>query len=145
MSQTTTIPDLVFERTLNAPIQKVFEAWTTPDVLAKWFAPGPMGINIGHVDARVGGDYAITMIGDDGEYTCFGTYTAVQPHTHLAFTFNWKQVPLPKDTVCTVDLKEDGGKTHMRFVHKGFPDAESRSNHEEGWLGCLDKLPAALA
>ncbi len=145
MTQTTTVPDLVLERTLNAPIQKVFDAWTKAELLAKWFAPGPMTCRVDAFDARVGGGYRMSMVSPEGEHTCVGTFTAIKAPNHLAFTFNWAGEPLPKDMLCTVDLKEVGGKTHLRFVHAGFPNIEARDNHEEGWVGCLEKLPAALA
>lgn len=147
MTQTTTVPELVLERTLDAPIQRVFDAWTNPELLAKWFAPGPMTCRVEGMDARVGGTYRMTMVGPEGEYTCIGKFTAIKAPNHLAFTFNWAgaDAAMPQDTLCTVDLKELNGKTHLRFVHAGFPNAEARTNHEEGWVGCLEKLPHALA
>ena len=65
--------DLVLERTLDAPVDLVWEAYTNPEHLKKWFAPKPYEISELEMDLRPGGVFRIRMTGPDGFDTGHGT------------------------------------------------------------------------
>lgn len=64
--------DLVLERTLNAPRDLVWKAWTDPQLLKQWFAPKPYEISEVEMDLRPGGIFRIRMVGPDGFDTGHG-------------------------------------------------------------------------
>jgi uncharacterized protein YndB with AHSA1/START domain len=65
--------DLVLERTLDAPLALVWEAYTNPEHIKKWFAPRPYEITECELDLRPGGIFRFRMIGPDGFDTGHGT------------------------------------------------------------------------
>ncbi len=140
--------ELRLTKTIRAPRAKVHEAWTNPKVLAQWFAPGPMTAEVRACDARVGGQYEISMRGEeDGKpttHTCMGVFQAVS-EDRIVMTFNWTEEPLPNETTMTVELNEIEGGTEVVLTHRGFPTQEAADMHTEGWTGCLAKLEGHFA
>jgi uncharacterized protein YndB with AHSA1/START domain len=133
-------------RTFSAPRQRVFDAWTRPEELAKWAAPGPMTCVLAEVDLRVGGVYRTHMRAPDGaEHRVTGVYRVVDPPKKLVYTWGWEAGSSPvKDSVVTVEFVDRGAATEVILRHAGLPDAQQRSSHEKGWIGCFEKFPAAL-
>lgn len=134
--------ELEFERTYNATPTRVRDAWTNPQTLAKWFAPGPMTCRVQTLDVRVGGQYEITMVGDDGEYTASGTYETVTDD-EIGMTWSWSHDPANISNI-TVQFHPDGDGCRMVFKHHGFTTKEEADHHLEGWEGCLAKLPGVV-
>ncbi len=90
MSNTEAAPALTIRRTFNAPRERVFAAFTTPDLVRAWF--GPPGCTLGAVefDARTGGRYRIEMRSPDGDaYNVRGVISEFRPPEFLAYTFRW--------------------------------------------------------
>src|SRR5262245_15921785 len=81
--------EFVVTRTFDAPARLVFEAWTKPELLKRWWAPKSIGIPLlsCEVDARVGGSYRM-VFGQGGTETMafFGKYIEVNPHSRLVWT-----------------------------------------------------------
>lgn len=134
-------PTVRLERLLPAPVGEVFAAWTDPALMAKWLAP------IGHaeveVDLRVGGQFRVTMIGDDVRLEHTGEYLVIDPPSRLSFT--WSS-PYTGGQASQVDLTlaARGQTTLLILTHQGLPD-ETRSSHEGGWVRILERLDAVLA
>jgi len=129
------------KRTFPASRAKVFEAWTRAEMMKQWFCPGAdMTVPVAEVDAREGGSYCIVMKNKDGEtYSPSGTYEKVLPNEKLVFTWKWADSDLV--TRVTVELKELApDETELTLTHEGFPEAEIRDRHDEGWTGCLERL-----
>lgn len=135
---------LHLSRTFKAPAKRVFEAWTRPEVMNEWMAPGPDSKCVSSSDAKLGGRYKVAMHLPDGSvHTAFGEYTEFNPYTRLAFTWSWED-SATKDTLVTVDFIEQGGQTEMRLTHERFQDSETRDKHGEGWAGCIANLESLL-
>jgi uncharacterized protein YndB with AHSA1/START domain len=147
MTDTTAASEttLRMERTFRAPAHAVFDAWTNPEVLRRWFAAGHhWDTPRADVDLRVGGRYRITMRSADGEHTVGGEYTEVSPPTRLAFTWAWEtedDANSPgEQSLVELDFREDGGATTVVLVHSGLSGEESQQQHAHGWGECLDNL-----
>ena len=136
---------LEVRRTIRASPQRVFEAWTRPEELKRWAAPGPMETPFAEVDLRVGGRYRIHMREPDGNaHRVFGTYREVDPPRRLVYTWSWEDDPEVKDSVVTVEFRHLGGSTEVVLRHEGFPSSERRDRHLSGWGACLEQLETVV-
>ncbi len=130
--------------TIKAPRAKVFAAWTTPDILAQWFAPGSRNPFPEVLDVRPGGKYKIIMRGADDSPIAIGEYKEVVPGEKLVFTWGWDGDPsLP--TLVTVTFADAKGGTDVVLVHERFATAETCEHHRQGWQAIFDKMPGLFA
>ncbi len=142
----TTIPafELKFERLINAPCARVYEAWTNPEQMAKWFAPKPFQLIVNKMDFRVGGTFAMAMRGPNGEDFPFtGTYREIMPMSKLAW--NGEFPGDPKDNMLTVvTFEEVGNKTKLnaRQTFNVMTDIvkQACAGANQGWNMTLDQL-----
>ena len=139
----TTVPALVLRRVYRATPQRVYEAWTNPELAKQFLCPESVTIADVAMDVRTGGSYHIVMQKEDGErLTVRGTYRDVQPAKRLSMTWKWEEDD-PKDeydTVLTIEFAPVDGGTELTLTHEGFQKEQNRSNHEYGWTSILDKL-----
>jgi uncharacterized protein YndB with AHSA1/START domain len=136
---------LEIRRTFSAPRDRVFRAWTRPEELTKWAAPGPMQVPTAEVDLKVGGRYRMVMRGPDGaEHRVSGVYKQVDPPKRLVYTWQWEQTPDAVETVVTVEFRDLGASTEIVLRQEGFSSIDERERHNKGWNGCLDKLGSVL-
>lgn len=148
---TPALDELRITRVFNAPRKLVWQAWTTPAMLVHWFGCAAFSTIDAEADVREGGQWRVVMRAPDGtDYPAYGTYTAVRPIDHLAFTHQWeKQVvdvnPADHRTQVTVDLYEEGAKTRMEFRQTGLASEDSRDSHIGGWCDSMDKLAEQFA
>jgi uncharacterized protein YndB with AHSA1/START domain len=132
---------LEIRRTLAAPRQRVFDAWTRAEELRKWFAPGPLTTAVAESDLRVGGRYRITMRAPDGaEHTVTGVYRVIEPPARLVYSWRWEDKPSAGESMVTVEFHERGPSTEVVLRHEGLPDQKEIAGHRQGWTECLDKL-----
>ena len=137
---------LQIERTYRAPATAVFAAWTSEEVLRRWFHAGGEGWDTpeAQVDLRVGGAVRVVMREPDGEeHGGGGHYTEVEPPRRLAFTWTWDGED--RQSLIEVDFEEADGATTVLFTHSGLKDEETVRDHEGGWNRCFDNLERALA
>jgi uncharacterized protein YndB with AHSA1/START domain len=133
--------DLVVEvkKVINAPVEKVFRAWVEPEQMKQWYSPMGMTTPEASSDNRKGGKYSVKMKGkeifDNG-----GEYLEFDEPNKLVFTWN------DKDSIVTVNFRKlDDSKTEVSLRHVGFANEQSRSQHNEGWVGVLDNLEKHFA
>ena len=137
---------LRLERLLDAPPERIFAAWTDPEILRRWWAAMPDWTTPeATTDVRPGGAYRLSMCGTDGVVrTVVGEYLEVDPPRRLVYTWQWEPhagQPVGDDvTVVTVDFLAEGAGTRVRLEQRGLANAEDRARHEHGWNGCLDNL-----
>jgi uncharacterized protein YndB with AHSA1/START domain len=137
--------DLRIERTFQAPADKVFEAWTSEEVMRRWFhAEHDWETTEAQVDLRLGGAVRVVMRdpGKDAEYGGGGTYTEIDPPTRLAFTWTWDRDG--RQTLIELDFLEADGATTVLLTHRNLADEESLRDHEDGWAKCLRNLGLAV-
>ena len=145
--------DLVLARTIDAPREKVFRAWTEPHLLKQWFAPLPNATPVAEIDVRPGGTMRIVMKGPDGEeFPVRGVYLDVVENERLVFTdayeAAWEPSGKPFMTVI-LTFEDEGGKTKYtaRARHWTVADREEheRMGFHDGWGQCTDQLEALAA
>ncbi|RKH03600.1 ATPase [Corallococcus praedator] len=114
----------VVTRTVNGPARIIFEAWTKPELLKRWWAPKSFGISFisCEADVRVGGTYRFVFGHPASEQPMafFGKYIEVTPHSRLA----WTNEESAEGAVTTVTFEEKGGKTRV-VVHDLYPSKEA--------------------
>jgi uncharacterized protein YndB with AHSA1/START domain len=138
---------LTIKRIIKAKRERVFEAWTRPEMMKRWFAPGEMTVPSAHADVRIGGSYTLEMEGEmDGMLTnptVSGTYQKIVPNELLSFTWAWKG-DTASATLVTVEFRDVDGGTEVTLTHEGFDAPEARDKHDHGWQGCLVNLAKRL-
>ena len=134
-------PSLAIVKNYNAPPEKVWHAWTDPEILKQWFHPGPdASTPTAEVDLKVGGAWHIQMLTNDCEdHDVSGVYQEIIPNKKLVFTWAWKSTP-ERESQVTIELQaiEDG--TQLTLTHEQFFDKDARDRHNEGWTACLSQL-----
>ena len=136
---------LRMERAFEAPVEAVFDAWTSEEVMRRWWhANREWETPEATVDLRVGGEVRVVMRDPETgrEYGGGGTYTEIEPPRRLAFTWIWDDDP--KRTLISIDFEEADGVTTVRFTHSGLWDEELVASHEGGWGGAFDNLGREL-
>ena len=135
-------------RTFGAPAQAVFDAFTSEEVMRRWWHAGnDWETPIATVDLRVGGEVRVVMRNphENAEHGGRGRYTEIEPPTRLAFTWVWDDDEDRVEQLIEVDFAEDDGATNVTFTHSGLWDEESLPEFESGWGKCFDNLERVLA
>jgi uncharacterized protein YndB with AHSA1/START domain len=131
---------LNISKTINAPIEKVFDAWLDPLMLTQFILPAP-GMVQPQVenDAREGGRFSIIMQVGDERIPHTGTYLTLERPHRLAFS--WESPFSTDDSVVTLLFDAiDSNTTRLDLSHVKFINEEARANHEGGWNNILDQL-----
>jgi uncharacterized protein YndB with AHSA1/START domain len=131
---------LVVRRTIRASAERVFEAWTRPELLRAWWGPRPVTCSAAEVDLRVGGRYRIVNALPDGNSLAIeGEFRVVEAPRRLVYT--WRMGEASQETsLVTVRFEARGAATEVVVVHEEIPSEPVRDSHEKGWDGCLDGL-----
>ncbi len=151
-SLTPTDRDLLLTRLIDAPCERVYQAWTDPALLRQWFAPLPYTTPVAELDVRPGGRSLIVMRSPDGnEIPCPGIYLEVIPNRKLvstdAYTDAW--VPSEKPFMTLVlTFEPENGRTRYTALVRHWTVAD-REAHEQmgfhhGWGICADQLTALV-
>ncbi len=142
------------KRTFAAPREKVFEAWTNPERMTKWFARGIPQMppaKIVEADVRTGGKYRVDVecpvngnLRQMRTYNMQGTYKEVRPPERLVFTWWWPEADFEPSLV-TVDFRALGESnfTEVTLSHELLPEKE-HEDHRRGWNSCFDMLEREL-
>lgn len=142
----TTTEPLRIERTFKAPAERVFDAWTSEEVMRRWFhGREAWETPLAEVDLRIGGAVRVVMRDplEGTEHGGGGHYTEIDPPTRLAFTWSWDDDPT--ETLIELDFEEGEGQTTVVLTHNTLRDEDSVRSHREGWNTCFDNLERALA
>ena len=116
--------ELIVTRTFDGPARIVFEAWTKPELLKRWWAPKSTGISLlsCEADVRVGGKYRLVFgHGDSKPMAFYGRYIEVTPYSRLVWTNDEGD---DGGAVTTVTFEEKGGRT-LVVMHDVYPSKEA--------------------
>lgn len=136
------------KRTFAAPPARVFEAWTRPELMMRWFCPRGFSMLSVEIDLRPGGVWRSRMLSPEGgEYIQHGVYQEIVVPERLVFTQIWE--PTQGDpgsaTLVTVTFADRGELTDVTLEQTGFDTGALRDSHMDGWATSLDKLSTLLA
>jgi len=134
------------ERTFEAPAETVFDAWTKPEVMRRWFHCGAdWDTPTAEVDLRVGGTILVVMRTPEGtEGRAHGEFTVIDRPRRLVMTWTFDDEPSNQQLV-ELTFSEAGGSTTVTLVNSGIARDDRRDAQHEGWDGCLDQLERLLA
>ena len=144
MENNTKDRELLITRTLNAPIDLVWEVWTNPQHIAKWWGPNGFTNTITTMDMKPGGEWILTMHGPDGtDYKNKSIFKEVIPHKKIVFDH------IAPNFTATIEFKAQGEQTHLTW-HMLFETTEQfiqvvkTFKADDGLKQNIDKLNAYL-
>ncbi len=147
----TSVDELRVSRDIEAAPDRVFEAWTSPDQIVRWWGGGGVTCPEASVDLRPGGSYRIANAAPDGTVTWItGRFDVVDPPHQLIYTW-MVEVPGQEGpteqpaSIVVVDFQARRGGTRLVIRHSRIPTTDARQMFEAGWNGCLDGLRELLA
>ncbi len=149
---------LQIHRTFAASRQRVFDAWAKPEQLERWMCKDVAAHQVIHheQDIRPGGRWRIEIrdTAKNEVYWGEGIYREVKPPEKIVFTWSWfKEVPGAANedmhsgstiTVVTVEFFERGDQTEVVLTQQGLGSEKLRTEHEQGWTGCLNLMERTL-
>ncbi len=146
MVSTEAAQSLEVRRIIQAPPPRVYDAWTTPELLTKWFAPtNDYTVVVHQFDTRVGGVYRLEMRHANGaSHVVVGEYRELQRPGRLVFTWGFEGTPTA-NTLVTVEFRPSGSGTEVVLTHTRFATEPERDEHAKGWTACFDRLTAMCA
>src|SRR5271155_4630449 len=134
--------ELVVTRIFNGPARIVFEAWSKPELLKRWWAPKSTGLSLlsCEADVRAGGSYRFEF-GHQGSklMAFFGRYIEVTPYSRLV----WTNEESDEGAVTTVTFEEKSGKT-LLVMHELYPSKEALDAAIAGMEGGMPETFAQL-
>jgi uncharacterized protein YndB with AHSA1/START domain len=148
---TLTLPsdrELVLTRVFNAPARTLFEVWTKPEHVRKWYAVRSTTVTVCDIDLRVGGAWRWVVTTPHGMEIAFsGVFLEIDPPRRLQRTEVFEAMPGP-GCVVTLTFDEEDGKTtlamHMLFQSKEERDICLKSGMELGVKECYQKIDELL-
>jgi uncharacterized protein YndB with AHSA1/START domain len=152
--------DLTLTRIFDAPREIVWEIWTEPELIRRWWGPEGFSAPVARIDLRVGGKYLYCMRSPDCEdFWSTGVYKEIVPYERIVATDSFADemgniVPAahygtsgvwPKELLVSVTFEEEpDGKTKFTLVHSGIPFGEPRDLAEAGWNESFEKFDRVL-
>jgi uncharacterized protein YndB with AHSA1/START domain len=144
---TVTLPtdeQILVTREFDAPRHLVYKAWTTPELVKRWWHANRGEMTVAEIDLRVGGRWRYVMVADGGFEVAFhGEYREIVPNERLVSTEVHEAMP-DAEALDTVTLVEEDGRTTMTLLvqhaSKEHRDAHVESGMEDGLQDALDLL-----
>ena len=152
--------DIVITREFAAPRQLVWDVWTQPEHIEKWFGPKGFNTRVDKQDFKVGGRSSYVMIGPDGaEYPANGVFKEIVPIERIVssadgfdedFAAAHPEMDLPKETMVMTCRFDDLDKRTKLTLITSHSTVEEKKKHEamglvEGWNSSFDKMDEYLA
>lgn len=161
MSMQSTVEDLVFTRTFNAPVEEVWKLWSDAGYVKRWWGPEIFTCPLAVIDFRVGGRSLVCMSAPAfGDLYSTWQYQAIEPMKRIEYIHNLADkdgnrldptalgMPpdFPQDQLQVVTFKPvDGGRTEMTITEYGWPDGQMKEMSKMGMEQCLNKMEAIFA
>ena len=143
--------ELVLHRVLDAPRDKVFRCWSTPELLSQWFTPKPWRVAECEMDFRTGGWNRVDMRGPEGEqHQHQGMWLEIVENERVVFTDAFIRAWEPSEhpfMIAIIDMADAGpGKTDYRVTVRHWSVAETERHKEmgfiEGWTQVINQIEA---
>lgn len=155
--------DLVFTRTFNVPVERVWQAWTDPELVKQWWGPDGFSCPLARIDFREGGTSLLAMhapaeLHMPDAYSIW-TYTKITPNARIEYIHNLSDADgnkidpttmgmpadFPQEQRHVLELEAPGnGQTRLMFTEYGWPDGQMRELSRMGMEQCLSKMEKLL-
>jgi uncharacterized protein YndB with AHSA1/START domain len=140
---------LRMKRAFKAPPQAIFDAWTSSEVLRRWWPAGSdWDTPVVEVDVRVGGSFGSSCVVQTAQSSAAGgNRSRLRRPSALVFTWTWdgdEEPKAPRSSRSDFNEMPDGTTTVV-LTNSGLRDEESKRSHEEGWRASFDNLDRVLA
>jgi uncharacterized protein YndB with AHSA1/START domain len=136
--------DFCLKGVLNQDVNSVYNAFSDPQVIRKWFAPGKLIVSYFSSAFQVGGHYQAVLQSPDGfQQTIVGSYQEIKPKEHISFTWRWDDT----NDISKVDIRFAAMRNEsssLTIVQSGFAKEQDMLQQQNAWLGCLEKLSLVL-
>ena len=139
---------ITISRNFDAPLDLVWEAWTSPEHIANWWGPNGMETTIVKHNFEVGGEWEYTMkMPNGGDFLSFGKYTQIEPKSLIETTANF--IPMTEGVTLNIGFIAKGDTTD--FVFKVIHPTEAYCKQQEnmgiynGWGSVFNSLAAYLS
>ena len=137
---------LHIRRTFPATAQQLFECFTNPMQLLRWWGPEGTTCPAAEVDLQTGGAYRLEILSETGNLSVVsGEYLEIDPPHRLVFTWRWDDTPTERTRVSLAFNETGAGSCELVLVHEKFPDDDRASLHGDGWSSSLNRLATLLA
>ena len=151
--------ELTITRIFDATRERVWKAWTEPELFKRWWGPKYFTAPVIKIDFRVGGKYVYCMRGPDNkDYWSTGVYREIVPMERIVYTDSFSDEKgnvvsashygltgdFPLELRVTVTFEELKGRTKMTLRHVGIPEGQMRDLTRAGWSGSFDKLAESI-
>ncbi len=143
------VPTIRIVRDFDAPPDRVYRAWTDPELVVRWMGPNSTEMKIDSWEAETGGKYRYTMLQDGEEVAAFfGSFHEARPSERLVWTFTWEGMPdgVSLETMTFTDLGDGRTRVTSLSVVDSFEgrDAIMSSGMEVGVFEGYAKLDGLL-
>ncbi len=139
---------LAMTRDFDAPVRLVYEVWTQPAHIRRWWGPRGFTTLSCELDLRPGGHWRVESLSPEGtRHTEVGSFREVVPMKRLVLTHAWERVDGTHghETLVTITFARHGNRTRVDFHQAVFDSVESRDGHEQGWGSAFELLVDYLA
>ena len=152
--------EVTITRVFDAPRKIVFEAWSAPEHLMRWWGPHGFTVTLCEMDFRVGGAWRLRMRSTAGvEDRQRGEFREIVAPERIVFTYAFEDFREREtsgrwsnesgrpghQTIVTVNFEDLGGKTRLTVHQAVFESVEVRDDHVRGWGEALDRFAAYMA
>jgi uncharacterized protein YndB with AHSA1/START domain len=144
--------ELVVTRTFNGPARIIFDAWTKPELLKRWWAPRSLGVTLFscEADLRVGGRYRYVFGREASQSMAFsGVYKEFVPSSRLVATQLFEPMPSAGEAIVTATFEEKDGKTRLvvqqLYASKESLDGAIASGMEKGMRETYEQLETLVS
>jgi len=136
---------ILITREFNAPKDLVYRAWTTPDLIKRWWAGDRGEVTVAEIDLRVGGTWRYAMTANGGFEVAFhGEFREIVPNERIVSTDTFEGMPDAGEAVNTISLTEENGRTTLtmlvQYPNREIRDVAINSGMEGGLQEALDDL-----
>ena len=137
------IPTIELRHEIQAPIERVFAAWTDAEQIKQWFVPEGFTTPAVKMDARPGGAYRIEMKSPEGEdFIVRGEIDTIEENAEIRMTWCWEEEDSADEHTSTVTVlfSTQGAHTTIALTHSQLASEASVEKHTHGWDRCMASL-----
>ena len=135
-------------RHLSASPERVFEAFSSAEVVARWLTPAPdVKLTVIELEFREGGRYRFAYDSPEGQHMVVGgVYRRIEAPSRLVFSWLIEppDVHAGVESQVTVSITPNADGTDLVILHERFERADANARHAQGWGGALEQLQQLL-